>query len=1550
VSGAYSAGDIEASLRLDRSEFNRELRQAKRDAEDFSKQDYSAKINVDDAEAKAKIAALKQELQNLRNFTLNANLTGFDGASAHLAALQATADHLNGMTITIHADINTTAAIASLAALRLSAADPINIRADIDTRTAAASLAALRTAANQPLNIPANVNGNNNNGTPSPNSPNVPGDGDNDGRNRKIKDPLPKIPLGPLFSLPGLIASVAPQIPALTTLLGGAAATAASFGVAAAGAFGVFALATKGAVTQAQAHKKAIDQTGLALKAAQQQLAGTKAGTQAYKNALEKVTEAEKAHKKALDALTPAEKQFNSALVGVKGAWTSFIGSTEKYTLKPVATVLGGVTGALPKLIPLVKTLAPEFQSVATAMHNWLDGDGMQRFVLFLQDVGYPIIHNMIQAFRGFLTAGGAVLRAFGPWAVRLSYYFEVLGKKADAWGRNGGPERFKDSVIRAWHQVEPYLVGLWKLIQHVWDVLSGTGQTNADALTGVISDISNAVGSVKPAAVKAFSEIFESISDVAVTLAPVIGITSKAIVDIVNVLPPGTIRAIADAMIAWKLAVLGWNAAVAVWGALTALIDGVSIAWATLNLVWYASPVIVIVAAIALLAGIIVLIATKTTWFQTIWHYAWEGIKTGALAVWNNVLKPAFNGIVFGLQTVGKWGVWLWDHALKPAWDGIKTGLSAAWTVMHPILSTIGGAFELVGKVIYKIVKALILTAFILVEAGIKVLWVFVLKPIFGFIKKGFELLGEGIMWVWKHGIKPAWELMSAAASFLWKHGLKPIFHGISDGWHDMVGDIKSVWTHNLKPAWDAVANKASDLYRKYIKPIFAAIADTIGDKWAWIKSHIFSPMGTFFTKTIPGWGTTMKNKLISAFDMAWKGIKTVWDNVKKAIGSPIYLVAKYVWNDAIYSIMSKIAGFVHQKNPLGKIDTDKIPHFATGGPVTGGQKGKDSVLSMLMPDEHVLTTADVSAMGGQQNVLRFRSALHGGAPVTGANSTGHFGIGGWIDDAGSALAGAASKTVGALKDAVLGAVGVVVNPLLNKAESAVDKFIPRDGGFDNLANSAMKQPIEWVKKFVDKQDSKAQAVGGVIPTGQHLAIIDAALKAAGVPPPGTKATWEAGMNTLIQRESGWNASAINNWDSNAKAGHPSQGLTQTIPSTFNAYVPASLRDRGILDPVANAAASIRYIVANYGNISNVQQANANKAPKGYWTGTSGAAPGMAWVGEKGPELIDFHGGETVYNNSDSMRMHRDGILGSLHGYASGTARVKHHYAERDRDTSARNSAQKRYDAAHTKYLNATTAAEQRKAKTEMARYSKQVDRLNKEIKNDNHLLALDKKRYKSAYDHITQERKDAATLAAAKKKAMSAELKTAQNYIAAKKAAVDAKLQVATDARAGYYDAAVQTGALSGLTGNRASSFISQIQDKIKAIKDFQTNLHTLAKLGLSRSLIQQIAAMGPEQGGALAQSLARTTTKDQASKLNSEYTQLEKASGKYADSAADDGFGLSKLKTQSAYLSKATIKVTAPHTILVNIGGKTFKAHTEKVVEEKVTEIVAAAGKKK
>ena len=74
----------------------------------------------------------------------------------------------------------------------------------------------------------------------------------------------------------------------------------------------------------------------------------------------------------------------------------------------------------------------------------------------------------------------------------------------------------------------------------------------------------------------------------------------------------------------------------------------------------------------------------------------------------------------------------------------------------------------------------------------------------------------------------------------------------------------------------------------------------------------------------------------------------------------------------------------------------------------------------------------------------------------------------------------------------------------------------------------------------------------------------------------------WESDLIKIAMRESGGDPNAVNNWDSNAKAGHPSKGLMQTIDSTFASNMLPGHGD--IWNPVDNAIAAIRYIEGRYG------------------------------------------------------------------------------------------------------------------------------------------------------------------------------------------------------------------------------------------------------------------------------------------------------------------------------------------------------------------------------
>jgi len=155
----------------------------------------------------------------------------------------------------------------------------------------------------------------------------------------------------------------------------------------------------------------------------------------------------------------------------------------------------------------------------------------------------------------------------------------------------------------------------------------------------------------------------------------------------------------------------------------------------------------------------------------------------------------------------------------------------------------------------------------------------------------------------------------------------------------------------------------------------------------------------------------------------------------------------------------------------------------------------------------------------------------------------------------------------------------------------------------------SDQQQPHETPGTISVSQVEYQQHNGG----GDFHTWLSQACAAAGVP---YNQAWKVGYETLCSRESSKDANAINKWDSNARGpivadGYPqncSRGIAQCIPSTFAAHH-ASGTSLSIYDPVANMAASIRYVLARYHVSANgadlarkVQQADPNRPPHGYF------------------------------------------------------------------------------------------------------------------------------------------------------------------------------------------------------------------------------------------------------------------------------------------------------------------------------------------------------------
>ncbi|MEU7096052.1 tape measure protein [Kitasatospora aureofaciens] len=611
------------------------------------------------------------------------------------------------------------------------------------------------------------------------------------------------------------------------------------------------------------------------------------------------------------------------------------------------------------------------------------------------------------------------------------------------------------------------------------------------------------------------------------------------------------------------------------------------------------------------------------------LWHDVfepmWNGISKGALYLWHQVLSPFFSAVgeLFSgkivtqvkalwheyidpaFRGIGNAADWLWKSALEPAFRGISDLAQWLWTnALQPALSGIGDVFN----------------------------WLidWVVRPWWDAIVATFHGVADAAIWLWKNGIEPTFQGIGDLADWLWRNVFKPAFEGI--------GNLASwLWREALKPAFDAIGNAWDWLWRNIVEPATEAgkkAFQELGHWASWLNENAIQPSFNAIHNVI----TSVLSSIKQGFKEAVDGISSMWNGLTDVFRGPLNFIINTFYTHGIREVWDFIA------EKVGIPDLPEAPHFATGGIIGGPKSAGDWIPFYGTAGEGVLTVDEMDALGGPGGFNALRALLSGKAP--GQGEDGHFKHGGILDSIGSAINKVTSTVSSGLGDlagfakrVVRGGLQVVAKDMLKPVLNGLGDMMPGDSILKKMLvgvpSALIDQVIGWLGGQDKKDNAKATAglpgdVSGWIVSAEQLT--------------GVGADWTAGLATIIQNESGGNPRAINNWDSNAAAGDPSRGLMQTIGATFESYRLPSLPD-DIYDPVANIVAGIRYIISAYGSIGNVPGIRAmarGGSYVGYATGTDNASPGWHWVGERGPELLHFGGGETVLNHRDSIRASR--------------------------------------------------------------------------------------------------------------------------------------------------------------------------------------------------------------------------------------------------------------------------------------------------------------------
>ncbi|MGH9093839.1 MAG: phage tail tape measure protein [Acidimicrobiales bacterium] len=593
-----------------------------------------------------------------------------------------------------------------------------------------------------------------------------------------------------------------------------------------------------------------------------------------------------------------------------------------------------------------------------------------------------------------------------------------------------------------------------------------------------------------------------------------------------------------------------------AIWGAVT---DAASAAWSFLG------PIFSTIAS-AVRDGV----GTAFTVMGTVVRDVWHALQTAAAVAWE-ILRPILSVIITIIRDDFIVTFIVLRAIVEAVWVAIRTAITVAWDLIRPIFDAIVQVIKIVLIVAWDILRVAVEVAWALIRIAIAVAWILIqgiFNLIVGFIR---DVLAPIFTWLWQNVIVPTWQAIGTIIRVTWEDVIRPILDAAVAFFQTVLAPAFTwLWHNVVSPVWDGI-KEAIRVAWELIRPILQGIIDFVG--------------GVF---------TGAFNTLRTVMSSIWDGIK----NDAQAAWNLIVGVVKGAANLLIDGLNAIVAGI----NLIGSlpginVKISPVKRLAEGGGLAEGGFKTDGPRFLVGEGnqaypEYVIATdpayrtrnvglmrAAASDMGiGQYDlggVLGGIAKTVAGAIVPGAAlipAAANSGIPGVSDVAsliGKLTSGAADSVLSglfSLFDKALGAIGVpFISAVGHGMEDEIRKWVHAlIGGL--TASSGGGSPV------------------GAIPTGAHAALIAQALALAGQP---LSPANEAAVNDIVNFESGWNPNAINLTDSNAKAGHPSQGLMQTIPSTFHAYaLPAY--SGNINDPLSNLIAGIRYAVARYGSLEN--------------------------------------------------------------------------------------------------------------------------------------------------------------------------------------------------------------------------------------------------------------------------------------------------------------------------------------------------------------------------
>ncbi|MFF0139330.1 phage tail tape measure protein [Streptomyces sp. NPDC005227] len=938
---------------------------------------------------------------------------------------------------------------------------------------------------------------------------------------------------------------------------------------------------------------------------------------------------------------------------------------------------------------------------------------------------------------------GGAAKKAGNDLRKNAGMQFEIFKRKAlmaigDAAARYALPALLRFGRFLNSDVLPPVKTTAAWLGDHLMPVLNGTGS----AISGTV---------------RWFKEWGIWLTPLAILIGGItLALSAQAIVT-------GTVIGV---MTAYSLASRGIALVTQIWTG----------AQAALNAVMALNPFVLVAIAVVALGAALYIAWKRSETFRDIVTGVWSAIQTGAMWLWTNGIKPMVDGFMSGVRDIGTVASWLWSNVLSPTFSGIATGAKILATILAIVVfGPIYLGVKVLGAVFGWLWSNAIQPAFGFIAAGAKLWWTGV-QLYFSAVMTGLRAVGSVFSWLWTHAAKPVLGWIVAGAK-LWWVGVQLYFSAVMTGLRAVGSVFTWLWRKGVSPALSGIKSVISSVYNTGIKPVFDALRGAVG-------------------------------KVGSAFDSGQKAIGKAWSKVEGITKKPIAFVIDTVYNDGIVGVWNKVAGTfgaptLHEYHPKG---------FAKGGvkagsgfvlPGMSSYKNGDDQLVPMRRGEGVAVSEAMRDPYERARLLAVNKAAMTGKSLAPFQGQGFAkgGLFGWVGSAASKGIDLAKSGVSWLKDGVKASAVAGLNKVV---EPLIDRIAGSSSVYRDMVSGIPKKMIKEIVGYSGEADKK--------------------LEAAGIGGKGFKGalSWARSQNGKAYQ---WGGNGDPSWDCS--------GFMSAIESVIRGQKP---HRRWATGSFSGATAPAGWVkgkrspfmigVTNAGvghtagtlNGVNVESRGGDGVvvgarARGYrdalfrdWYGFSakGYADGgkprpgeLAWVGERGPELVKFKGGEEVYNHRQSLAM-AEGW--GARGFAKGTSAK----ARKDLPGDLTN---------FTKSLTGS-AADISKAAKELAKDLKATGGSGK-------ALAASVTKVSAKLQAMAKQRDAVDSKLAAAKAAAADQKKTASDYLGL----------------SNFGDATSVADILGGLGARQAT------------LKNNEAQIASLAKRGLSQDYISQLVAMGPD-----------------------------------------------------------------------------------------------------